>query len=380
MEHRPTSQEAIRDASARPTYTAGVITFLALLMAGCFQPTEDLSTIDTQVVPYESPHLTDDGVSIHRFESKLTCPGGEPAEFFVVAGSETDDTSPVAVVLHSGAFDYVVERSDEGPLAGPHYHAQSRLDAEFGVAKVYETLGLQISDLDPSEDNQGTLPAALSNQGIVQFIPANCWGDLWHNEEGLQYNDIETDGFARNGLTFAWWMVRLATDPDFAVSQEFEVDFAWNPDELYLLGLGEGGRGVFELLAHADMPPTAGALFDSTPDDLSPYLHAPEVFGDEVEGLARIFVGEALDNVTDWSLAHRASSLTLPPHVVYLWSDGNTRLPVDTMAGGASALLSQPGAWVVNTHEPNHIISNSDPTRAGEVVEFLMTGLKPSVQ
>ena len=158
MEHTPTSQDAIRDASARPTYTAGVITFLALLMAGCFQPTEDLSTIDTLVVPYESPHLTDDGVSIHRFESKLTCPGGEPAEFFVVAGSETDATSPVAVVLHSGAFDYVVERSDEGPLAGPHYHAQSRLDAEFGVAKVYETLGLQISDLDPSEEPIETAP------------------------------------------------------------------------------------------------------------------------------------------------------------------------------------------------------------------------------
>jgi hypothetical protein len=354
-----------------------VITWLSLLSLGCFQPIEELSTIDTRTVPYESPHLTAEDVLIHRFESTLTCPDGNPAEFFIVAAEGATAESPVAIVLHSGAFDFVIERSDGEPLSGPHYHAQSRLEADFGVAKVYETLGLQVTDLDPAEENEGTLPAALANQGMVQFIPANCWGDLWHNEEGIQYNDIETDGFPRNGLTFAWWMVRIATDPDFAAGQGVDLDIAWDPESLYLLGLGEGGRGVVELLAHGDMPAVSGALIDSSPDDLSAYLRSPSIFGDEIEGISRIFAGEALDRVSDWSIAALADTLALPPHLVYLWSDGNTRLPMDATSEGASALIGRPGSWVVNTHEPVHVISNSDLTRAREVVDFLQTGIKP---
>ena len=102
-----------------------MITFLSLLSLGCFQPIEDLSTIDTQSVPYESPHLSVDDVLIHRFESTLTCPDGEPAEFFVVAQEGANAESPVAIVLHSGAFDYVMERSDEGrrnlSISGRHF-------------------------------------------------------------------------------------------------------------------------------------------------------------------------------------------------------------------------------------------------------------------
>ena len=79
-----------------------------------------------------------------------------------------------------------------------------------------ETLGLQIDDQDPGENNLGTLPAALANRGVVQFIPGNCWGDMWHNEEGVVVNDLELDGFNRNGRTIANWMLRpsrRATSP-----------------------------------------------------------------------------------------------------------------------------------------------------------------------
>jgi hypothetical protein len=339
---------------------------------------DELSTLDTSVVPYESPYLDRDDVNIHRFSSTLTCPGGEPAEFFVVASDDTAPDAPAAVVMHSGAFDYVLERSDEGPLAGPHYHAESRLSAEFGVAKVYETLGLQIDEIDPAEHNKGTLTAALADLGAVQFIPANCWGDLWHNEEGIQYNDVDVDGFARNGLTFAWWMVRVATDPDFALSQGVELDLSWSGDDLMLIGLGEGGRGVVELLGHADMPPVSGALIDSSPDELSALLADPAAFSDEIEGLSRIFAGDDLGRVSDWSVATLLDEVPWATHTAYLWSDGNPRLPEASMATGASALIGAPGAWVVNTHEPVHVISNSDPTRAGEIVEFLRTGLRPT--
>jgi hypothetical protein len=356
-----------------------MIIWLSLLNLACFQPFEDLSTIDTNTLPFESPHLDTDDVLIHRFESTLVCPDGEPADFFVVASESLEDNAPVAVVLHSGAFDYVMERAESGPLDGPHYQAQSRLTAEFGISKVYETLGLQVTDLDPAEDNRGTLPAALADQGMVQLIPSNCWGDLWHNEEGLQYNDIEADGFARNGLTFAWWMVRIATDPDFAAGQGVDLDISWNPEELYLLGLGDGGRGVVELLAHQDMPAVSGALIDSSPDDLSAYLDNPATFHDEIAGISRIFGSGNLEHISDWSIASETVTLDLPPRTIYLWSDGDTRLPSETMAGGAAALLSHEGAWVVNTHEAIHVISNSDLTRAHEVVDYLRTGLKPTV-
>ncbi len=359
-----------------------MITWLSLLTLGCFQPLEDLASLDTSVVPFESPHLSSDDVYIHSFESTLTCPGGEPARFYVVAKESTQPDAPAAIVLHSGAFDYVIERPEDGtPLEGPHYHADSRLDAAFGTSKVYETLGLQVTDLDPAEENLGTLPAVLADRGMVQFIPANCWGDLWHNEEGIQdhYNDIDIDGFARNGLTFAWWMVRIITDADFALGQGVELDFSWNPEDIYLAGLGEGGRGVVELLGHPDMPAVNGALIDSSPDDLQAYLDTPAVFEDEIEGISRIFPGDTQDRISDWSIGALVGLVPMPTRTVYLWSNGDTRLPADTMAPGATALSDLPDTWVVNTREPGHVISNSDLTRAREVVDFLQTGEKPTV-
>jgi len=367
----------MRDARPRPTYTPVVILVLSLLATGCFQPLEDLPLVDTTVVPFDNPHLEADDAVIHAFETTLPCPGGEAARFYAVYRRSTAPGAPVAIVLHSGAFDYVMERSDEGVLASPHYHATSRLDADFGSAKVFETLGLQIDDLDPAEDNQGTLPAVLADRGFVQLLPANCWGDLWHNEEGLQYNDIDIDGFARNGLTLAWWMVRIATDEDFALSQGMELDVAWDPTQLYLFGLGEGGRGVAELLNHADMPAVSGALVDSSPDDLGPYLDAPTTFKDEIEGISRIFAGDDLEHVSDWSLGAFADQVPMPEHLAYLWSDGDTRLPSATMSGTAATLSGRAGTWVRNLHELTHVISNSDLSRAREVVDFLQTGETP---
>jgi len=216
---------------------------------------------------------------------------------------------------------------------------------------------------------------------MVQIIPANCWGDLWHNEEGIadHYNDIDLDGFARNGLTFAWWMVRIATDPDFALGQGVELDLEWSADAFYLLGLGEGGRGVVELLRHPDMPAVAAVMVDSSPDDLQAYLDAPAAFGDEIEGLSRLFP-DTIDRVSEWSMAAIVDEVPMPARTVYLWSDGDTRLPAASMYNGAAALSGRPGTWVVNTHEPGHVISNSDLTRAREIVDFLETGEKPTAE
>ena len=91
-----------------------------------------------------------------------------------------------------------------------------------------------------------------------------------------------------------------------------------------------------------------------------------------------VLTEDGLSRVGDWSIAVQADNITLPPHMVYLWSDGNTRLPAATMSAGASALIGRSGSWVVNTHEPIHVISNSDLTRSREIVDFLQTGVKPT--
>jgi len=368
----------MRDDAARPPYTPHVITWLTMLMTGCFQPIDELSSMDTTKVPFENPYITSDDVFIRLYTSALSCPGGEDARFYIVSRDTAAEDAPVAVVLHSGAFDYVLERSDDGPLDGPHYRTSSRLSADFGTAKVFETLGMQVDDLDPSEDNMGTLPAVLADRGFVQLIPANCWGDLWHNEAGPIYYNAEIDGFQRNGRALAWDMVELASNPDMVEIMGLELDFTWNHSELYLIGLGEGGRGVAELLAREDLPAVTGALVDSAPDDLGPYLKSPDSFADEIEGLARIFPSDDAETISDWSLAHMAEDITMPTNMVYLWSDGDTRLPAGSMSGAANVLANMPGPWVVNTREPGHVISNSDLTRAREIVDFLQTGIKPS--
>ena len=156
----------------------------------------------------------------------------------------------------------------------------------------------------------------MANRGFVQILPGNCWGDLWHNEEGVQYNDVTRDGFDRNGRTFAWWMVRIASDPAFATTRGIEFPVPIDPSQLYLFGLGDGGRGVLEMLTHDSAPEIKGALVDSTPDNLAAYTAYPDVFREEIEGISRIFGEEALENIGEYSLR---SAPRLPDRMVYLW-------------------------------------------------------------
>jgi hypothetical protein len=348
--------------------------FLPILLIGCFKLPGDMEAIDTTVVPFNNPYVTADDVVIQGFNTELECPNGEKSRFFMVYKEDLTEAAPVAIVLHSGAFDYVMESGDGGPLSGPHYHAESRLEVGFSTSKVWETLGLQINDVDPAEKNLGTLPAALADRGVVQLIPGNCWGDLWHNEEGVQYNDLNRDGFTRNGRTFAWWMVRLLTEPDFATAQGIDLPVNIDMSQLYLVGLGDGGRGVAELLSHEGMPTVQAALVDSSPDDLSAYLNEEIDFEDEIEGISRIFGEEALGNIRDWSFT---SDIPLPERLVYLWSDGDPQLPATAAAAGAAALSGRPGVWVRNPGIQDHVLSNSDNEIAREVVDYMMDGTRP---
>jgi hypothetical protein len=345
------------------------MTLFPLLLAGCFNLPNEASEIDTTILPFNNEYVTEDGVVIQAMETELLCPDGENSSFHVVYKPGTTTPAPVAIVMHSGAFDYVMEPGSKGPLSGPHYHANSRLTADFALRKVWETLGLQINDLDLVENNLGTLPAALANRGFVQILPGNCWGDLWHNEEGVQYNDVTRDGFDRNGRTFAWWMMRLASDPNFASTRGIEMPVPIDPTQIYLFGLGNGGRGVLELLTHDSVPDVAGALVDSTPDNLTAFTAQPDLFEEEIEGFSRIFGEEAMETIGDFSWT---GENRLPERMVYLWSSGDPNLPSAAAQPAATALDGEVGVKVMSLAAQDHVLTNSDIDLANEVLDYLV--------
>jgi len=297
------------------------VTALAILtLLGCFKPYEELPVLDFDEVPFDNGLVESADARVRTFSTGLPCPDGARARFHLVYRADTTAPVPVALVFHSGAFDYVLnpDARQDDPIYGATWRADSRLDRDWADKMVWETLGMYPEVVEPAEDNQGALPAALVDAGIAQLYPGNCWGDLWHDEEGYQDNDFSYENMARNGRTFAWWMVRILFEEGFAESQGIELPIALSGD-LYLAGLGDGGRGAVELLTHDGLPPVSGILLDSTPDIMSPYLDPIAELTHEAEGIRRIWP-EELDQqeIDDWSLlalvqAHESTPAAPPP-------------------------------------------------------------------
>ena len=362
--------------SPLPLPTTGLLALVAL--SGCFKPNEERSQLDFTDIPYNNPSLTVQNVVISAFDVSLDCPTGEDARFFLVYPTDAAGPLPVAIVLHSGAFDYVTEPDPASALAGSHYRTESRLDRGWAISKVWETLGLYYEQVDPYEQNEGALPAALANAGFAQIYPANCWGDLWHNEQGYQDNEVDVEGFDRNGRTFAYWMMRMVVESDFAQDQGVVFPIQMDGNALYLVGLGEGGRGVTELLTHDNMLPVRGALLDSTPDLLSPYVDRENEYADEVDGLARIFQEENLESIDSWSLYNVAGTTQMPDRLAWLWSTGDPRLPTETMAPTAARLSAEADVWVNTQEVGRHVLVNADPLLAAAAVDYLVNGVVPN--
>jgi hypothetical protein len=336
---------------------------IVLLLSGCWKT--DPATVDLTEVPYENADLAVDA-TVRTLDLDVACPDGRPGPLFVLS-SPSDVAAPAAVVLHSGAFDYVEAPNADDALAGEHYQATSRLDRAWSSDKAWETFGLAIAEVDPPEVNLGALPTALVNAGVTVLVPGNCWGDLWHGEEGVQEGQPEVDGFHRNGRAAAWRTVEL-------LLEHADLGVPWNED-LYVLGLGEGGRGVAELLTHDGMPDVAGVLVDSAPDDLGPYVDDPVTWADEVAGLERIFGADVA--TAEWTLDAAAEAGRLPERVAYLWSSLDPRVPVDAMAGFAATASQQPAYWVLDAGTEQHVLTNADATLAAEAADYLLTGAVP---
>ncbi len=354
-----------------------------LVFFGCFsnywwKNLDEMNSLDPSEVPYRVDGLDATDAYVTSFDAGITCPDGEPASFFAVYREGQTENNPVALVFHSGAFDYVLEPDEEQPLAGEHYYLDSRLERAWSVSKIWETLGmLYPRTLDDAEQNLGALPAALTDAGVVQIYPGNCWGDLWHNDPTDAPNDA-VDGFERAGRTMALDMVELLFNANAAGAVGFDLPVTVDASELYLIGLGEGGRAVTELMLSGEIPPVAGALIDSAPDDLSAYVQNEDVFPAEVEGLSRIFGEAGLATVSDYSVASVAPD-SLPANMAYLWSSQDARLPPGAGATGAEALEASGAAWVYDTGERAHVATNGDVSFARDVVSFLMTGQEPAL-
>lgn len=351
-----------------------------LVLPGCFQPYQDLPALDFGEMSFDQPGLESSTAKVRSFDLEThTCPDGEPARIYAVYAEGAAPDAPVAVVLHSGAFDYIVSSEDgQEPLDGRHYRTESRLERPWALAKVWETLGMLPTPVDPGEDNRGTLAVSMVNAGWVQIYPANCWGDLWHFDAVTAPNDSATEGFVRDGLGLALTATRVVTEPGFAGTVGIDIPVQIDPNQLYLVGLGDGGRGVAELLQQPELEgaPIAGILLDSVPDLASAYAEDPATWYDELVGMERIYGETFLDDPDASSIHTLYTQGRVPAPVGLIWSRLDHTVPQGATAPLASTLVAAgaPDLVVENT-AAGHVFVNSDATLADAVVGWLTDGV-----
>jgi len=345
---------------------------LTLLLSGCWST--DLSTTDFRVVPYENPDLFSDEVVIEKVTTGLECPDGEEAVFYAVYNEGATEPGPVAVLLHSSSFDYVIYPKNEGELAGAHYAPDDvvqRMSADWGIRKVWETLGVY-RQIEATEVNEGAVPAQLVNNGFVVLMPINCWGDLWHNDE-TQPNDVSSEFIDRYGRTFSYWMIRVIEEgkPSFITDAEIGFVDKMDATDIHLVGLGDGARGVIDLLRHDDLPTIQSILVDSPIDDLNDWQS--EVSGVE-EGIDRIFYDRETDpGLSHWSLESLAQEGALDDiRVALVYSDVDPRVPSGNLDDTIAALPED--ACVHNTNSAAHVFTNSNSSLTGDIVDYMLTG------
>ena len=328
----------------------------SLLMA-CWMDSSTLPTLNINVINFTNEYLERD-VEVRIYDSPLVCPDGEAASFFLVL-PKSDEPVPVSIVFHSGAMDYSAYVDDPAK-----FRASGRLLSEWGSSRVWETLNLSRKTLDTAVTDLGYLPTALANAGIAQVYPTNCWGDLWHNGAEFQGNDAESEGYVRQGLDMAQFAVDILSNTELAESTGFsDVQEKLDPVNFSLIGLGTGGQAIYELLALGIAP--SATVFDSSPSTFEAYLDGD--FEVEQEALNRIF------GTADLSTASLNVN-TLPERTGWIWSNGDSQHPLESLELGAEAVDALPNAWVIDQNETGHVFSNRDYTLARQTTQYIMTG------
>jgi hypothetical protein len=361
---------------------------LLLALSACWKTDEPVSF---ETVPFANDLAATPDGQVQAIETDLRCPDGEPARIYIVWPASQTERMPVAVVLHSSAFDYVTEPIAEDPLFGEHYAAAdedgtTRMEAAWGVRKVWETLGMH-PQVEPAESNLGALPSALLDAGIVGVYPTNCWGDLWHNASPDATNDQGAEFLEREGGTFAWWQIRWMIDASFATTQGITPKALLDPSELYLIGLGDGARAAIELGQRPELPQVTGILLDSPVIDMELWAESsPGV----AEGLSRIYHhaaeagdtgGEESIDWNDWTLRRQVNKGTMEGvRLAVVHSSADPRVPAGNM-DDLTAYLADPvknkfpdhlaDFCLLDRETSTHVQTNGDIVIAREVVSWL---------
>jgi hypothetical protein len=364
---------------ARPLLLVPVFT------VGCFTPAAP--ELDFDVLAFSNPHTAAEDAVVQPFSwEELRCPDGSAATFYAVYRTSIVEPAPIVLFFHAGAFDFVEQPTGDNPLAGPHYAGEDRMNSEWAGQKVFETFGLLPGEaIDPSEVNSGTLPAALSDVGAFTIYPANCWGDLWHNEDGYTPNDWGADGGVhRQGRFMAWAMTRFASrDAEEAAEWRMrfgldEVPVPLDASGIHVVGLGTGGRALPELYrrvqetSDANFPAVLGALSDSTMDNLYPVAVDATQYPTQNAGLRRIFYEDINSDIGRFSMQRYIQERGLSTSYQMFYSTEDPQVPDDTVSGLAGLASAYPMLTVTNTGLQEHVHLNNVSTEARDAVATLL--------
>ena len=347
---------------------------IALCLSACWT---DYDPVAVEQVPFQNQHVLSDQGLVTTYELKLQCPDGQNARFYTIHDPTAEGPLSAAVILHSSSFDYVLDPVATSPFVGAHFAAQydgtHRLERDWGVMKVWETIGMH-PQVESTENNSGALPAALLDAGVVSFYPINCWGDLWHNTES-RTNALASEYFSRWGGTFATWMTRLIQDAEFAALQGIEFDFELNDDGLHIIGLGDGTRGIISILKGDFVPEIAGLFVDSPVDDLKYWAEDPS-FQDEALGLQRIF--NYTTTAPDWNawtlkaLVNQGYADGAKVGMAYSETDPRVPYPEQSFKNMVVSINAHEEGLLLESKNAAHVHTNSDYALATEVVNFLL--------
>lgn len=346
----------------RGTCTAAALALGMVVLPGCWRT--DLEPLPVGTVPFEPTAMPVAGWVVEEFETTLECPDASFASIYAVYPTAPTGSIPVAVILHSGSFDYIIDPPASDPIGGPSYQSTARLTHTWAVRKAYATLGMY-DDNDPVEQSLGALAGSLATNNVAMILPANCWGDWWHNQESIAENDFATEHFYRNGRMLAALAWEVASEPGAAAAQGMVIPVTFDTSRTFLVGLGQGGRGAGELLANGAQP--KAMLIDSSVDDLNTYYADPVLYEATITGLNRIFPSGAAET-NEASLANPA--LDLPP-TAYVYSSNDSQIPSGAH-DGVLARLAEPGDLIVDGAVQRHVLTGADATLAAEAVTFLL--------
>ena len=334
-----------------------------LLLAGCWKlEVTELAESDIAFEGIEAPQGW--VVTSWDLPSDFTCPDGKVARMVAVHPGELSDPLPVAVFLHSGAFEYIErEAGVTDPLAGDAFN-DLRVTRDWSLRRTFATLGMYPSG-DASEEHLGALPTALTEQGIALLFPTNCWGDWWHNDRDEATNDLQVDGFQRDGARAANLVWGVASGDVKPSAYSWDLPFS-SSGVTYLVGQGEGARGASELLARGATPDAL--LVDSPVDDLRVYWNESAFETTILPGLQRIF-----PDGPDTTVAASLQAVpNYPERSVFVYSSLDPLVPATSNAGILARLETLPNAWVYDAGSTSHVVTGADLDIARQAVAYLV--------